>query len=352
MKIGILGGGQLGRMLALAGYPLGMQFRCLEPASESSAGQVCEHFQGEYEDYQALFRFAQGMDVITFEFENVPLSTAEWLNERVPVFPPPRALAIAQDRISEKSFFRDLDIPVPSFRSVQSREELDAALQEIGLPCVLKTTRFGYDGKGQAVLRTPQEVDEAWDKLQGRSLILEDFVEFEREVSIISVRSRKGEIVYYPLVQNWHREGMLRQTVAPAPDLTPELKGQAESLARKTLEALNYVGVLAIELFEKDGKLFVNEMAPRVHNSGHWTIEGAETSQFENHLRAILGMPLGSTQPRFPCVMRNLIGEVPDWDELLSQPGVHLHWYGKKPKPNRKLGHVTICTSATAILAQ
>jgi 5-(carboxyamino)imidazole ribonucleotide synthase len=342
LLLGLLGGGQLGRMLALAGYPLGVISRCLEPASESSAALVCERLAGEYEDYQALFKFAQNLTAITYEFENVPVATAEWLNDRVPVFPPPRALQVAQDRIAEKSFFRDLGVPVPPFRAVDSREQLNAALSEIGLPAVLKTTRFGYDGKGQAVLKTPHDVEEAWERLKGRSLILEGFVDFERELSILGVRSRSGECVFYPLMQNHHREGMLRLTLAPAPRLTRQLQNRAEEIARLALEALNYVGVLAIELFEKNGELSVNEMAPRVHNSGHWTIEGSETSQFENHLRAVLNLPLGSPSTRGFSAMLNLIGDVPDWAQTLRQRNLHLHWYGKTPKPNRKLGHLTL----------
>lgn len=350
LRLGILGGGQLGRMLALSGSPLGIVSRCLEPATESSAAQVCERVQGEYEDYQALYRFAQNLDAITYEFENVPVGTAEWLNDRVPVFPPPISLAVAQDRIAEKSFFRDLGVPVPNFRAVESRPEFDAAIREVGVPSVLKTTRFGYDGKGQAVLKTPRDAEVAWEKLGGRPLILEAFVEFERELSILGVRSRSGECRFYPLVQNTHREGMLRRTLAPAPNRTLELQARAEELCREALEALQYVGVLAIELFEKDGRLSVNEMAPRVHNSFHWTIEGAETSQFENHVRAVLGLPLGATGMRGFCALFNLIGDEPDLREVLSQDHLHLHWYGKHPKANRKLGHLTLRCNTEAEL--
>jgi 5-(carboxyamino)imidazole ribonucleotide synthase len=342
VNVGILGGGQLGRMLALSGYPLGITFRFLEPASESSAAQVGERIQAEYEDYQALFRFASGMDVITYEFENVPVESVRWLSDRLPVFPSSDALAIAQDRIAEKTFFQSLGIPTPPFVAIDNRNDFDRAIRQIGFPSVLKTTRFGYDGKGQTVLRNPEDAESAWIHLSGRALILEQFISFQRELSIIGVRSRGGDCRFYPLVENYHREGMLRQSLAPAPNLTSELQTKAERYAQTALEKLDYVGILTIELFEKQNELFVNEMAPRVHNSGHWTIEGAETSQFENHLRAILGLPLGSTNTRGYCALINLIGEVPSIEKMLIEVGGHVHLYGKKPKPNRKLGHFTL----------
>ncbi len=342
MKIGILGGGQLGRMLALAGYPLDITCRFLEPARESSAAQVGERIQGEFEDYRILYEFARGLDVVTYEFESVPVESARWLADRLPVWPPPQALAVAQDRIAEKTFFASHGIPVPPFASVTTSAEFETAIQKIGLPAVLKTTRFGYDGKGQAVLRDRADVEKSWELLGGRSLILEGFVPFQRELSIVAVRGLAGELAFYPLVENIHREGILRRTIAPATQLHPTFQTKAEEYARKTLEALQYVGVLAIELFEHDGELIVNEMAPRVHNSGHWTIEGAETSQFENHMRAIAGLPLGSTKMRGHCVMFNLIGEMPSTVEVLRYPGAHLHLYGKEPRANRKLGHITL----------
>lgn len=343
MKIGILGGGQLGRMLALAGYPLGFTFRFLEPARESSAAQVGERIQGEFEDYRTLYEFAHGLDVITYEFENVPVDSARWLAERLPVWPPPDALAIAQDRIAEKTFFASLGIPVPPFAAVTNRQEFDEALKRIGLPAVVKTTRFGYDGKGQTVLRSPQEIELGWQLLGGRPLIVEGFVPFQRELSIIGVRGRDGALAFYPLVENVHRDGMLRRTTAPASGVDRHLQEKAEDIARRTLEALKYVGVLAIELFEQNGELLVNEMAPRVHNSGHWTIEGAVTSQFENHIRAVAGLPLGSTKAVGHSIMLNLIGDLPDLNEVLKLPGAHVHLYGKTPRANRKLGHITIC---------
>jgi 5-(carboxyamino)imidazole ribonucleotide synthase len=343
MKIGILGGGQLGRMMALAGYPLGITCRFLEPASESSAAQVGERVRGEFEDYRVLYEFAHDADVVTYEFENVPVESARWLAERVPVWPPPAALAVAQDRVAEKTFFADLGIAVPPFAAVNARADFDAALERIGLPAVLKTTRFGYDGKGQTVLRDRPDAERGWELLGGRPLILEGFVPFRRELSIVAVRGKDGATAFYPLVENVHRDGMLRKTTAPAPNVAAGLQATAEGLAKKALETLGYVGVLAIELFEtKGGELLVNEMAPRVHNSGHWTIEGAETSQFENHIRAVSGLPLGPTRPVGRSVMFNLIGTVPRTEDVLAVPGAHLHLYGKTPRAGRKLGHVTL----------
>lgn len=343
MNIGILGGGQLGRMLALAGIPLGLRFRVLDPGADVPAAVVAEHVRGEYDDFQALYRFCQGLDVVTYEFENVPVETARWLAERVPVYPPPVALDIGQERIAEKTFFARLGIDVPRFASVQTRDDLDQAIGVTGLPAVLKTTRFGYDGKGQTVIRNAAEVETAWNKLGGRPLILEEMIPFDRELSILSVRGRTGQIVTYPLVENHHRDGILRRSIAPATRISSAVQSKANEIARRCLEELGYVGVLAIELFQVGDRLIVNEMAPRVHNSGHWTIEGAQTSQFENHVRAVAGLPLGATSVDRPSVMFNLIGNWPEPAEILSCAGAHLHLYGKDPRPNRKVGHITIC---------
>lgn len=343
MTVGVLGGGQLGRMLALAGYPLGLRFRFLDPARDAPASHLAPHVAEDFNDTQALSRFVASVDVVTYEFENVPVETARFLLQRAPVFPPVAALEVAQDRLVEKRFFEKLQIPVPPFAPVETREELELAVVQIGLPCVLKTRRFGYDGKGQFVLREPKDVETAWRELGGVTLILESFVSFEREVSILAARGRSGEIAFYPLVENHHRDGILRLSLAPAPHLSDELQALAESHARRLLEALDYVGVLAIEFFERDGELLVNEFAPRVHNSGHWTLEGAQTSQFENHLRAVCGWPLGETRARGHCAMSNIIGILPDLQNVLDTPGAHLHLYGKRPQPNRKLGHITLC---------
>ncbi len=350
MTVGVLGGGQLGRMLALAGYPLGLRFRFLDLSPRAPAGHLAELHAGDYEDVDVLERFADGLDLVTYEFENVPVASARLLAERLPVYPPPQALEAAQDRFAEKTFFQELDIPTPPFLAVDSEEGFRSALRLIGLPAVLKTRRMGYDGKGQLVLREPKDAEYACRVLGNVPQILEGFVPFHRELSVLAVRSLGGETAYYPLVENHHREGMLRLSLAPAPGLTTELQGQAEGHARRVLEALNYVGVLAIEFFEVGGRLLANEMAPRVHNSGHWTIEGAETSQFENHLRAVLGLPLGSVAAVGPAAMVNLIGSTPPPEVVLRRPRVHLHLYGKAPAAGRKLGHVTIVERDEAAL--
>lgn len=343
MKIGILGGGQLGRMLALAGYPLGLRFRSLDPSPDAPAGDLAELVVADYSNQEALGKFAADVDVMTYEFENVPVESVRFLAERLPIYPPPKALEVSQDRLTEKSFFQSLSIPTPPFARADSEEDLERAIEQIGLPVVLKTRRMGYDGKGQFVIRERSEVARVWERHSSPSLILEGFIAFERELSILAVRGRSGATALYPLTENHHRDGILRLSLAPASQITTELQAQAERYATKILEALNYVGVLAIELFQRQGELLANEMAPRVHNSGHWTIEGAVTSQFENHLRAILGWPLGSTDSLGHCAMLNLIGETPKICEVLKIPGAHLHLYGKAPRPGRKLGHITLC---------
>jgi 5-(carboxyamino)imidazole ribonucleotide synthase len=342
MIVGIVGGGQLGRMLALAGIPLGLRFRVLDPAPVAATDPVAERVVGEYEDYAALADFVRGVDVVTYEFENVPVETTRWLAERVPVYPPSAALAVAQDRVKEKEFFVRAGIPVPAFRAVETRADFDAALAAIGLPAVLKTRRFGYDGKGQTVLKTPAQAEAAWTLLGGRPLILEQFVRFEKELSILAARGRDGETAFYPLIENQHHDGILWSSRAPAGDVGPALQAEAERLADTALIALDYVGVLAIEFFLVEGRLLTNEMAPRIHNSGHWTIEGAQCSQFENHLRAALGWPLGAAAAIGESWMVNLIGSIPDPTAVLAVEGTHLHLYGKSPRPGRKLGHVTL----------
>lgn len=346
MRLGIIGGGQLGRMLAMAGMPFGIRTTVLDPADDPCAGQVCQHIQGEFDDLQKLYQLVQQSDVVTFEFENVPVDSARWLAERVPLFPPSKALEVSQDRIVEKSFFQSLGIPTPPFAAIQTREEFDQAIRQIGLPAVLKTRRFGYDGKGQTVIRTTADVEPAWKLLGGRPLILEGFVPFDRELSLIAVRGRNGEFASYPLVENVHREGMLHTTTAPARNVGEELNERAADFAERILTELNYVGILAIEWFQDGPRLLANEMAPRVHNSGHYSIEGAVTSQFENHIRAIFGMPLGSTAIPRPTGMLNLIGMQPDFAKVLGMANAKLHWYGKEPKLRRKVGHITV-TAAT-----
>jgi 5-(carboxyamino)imidazole ribonucleotide synthase len=351
MTIGILGGGQLGYMLALAGYPLGLHFRFLDPSPEAPVGRIAQRITADFQDRAALEKFASGLEAVTYEFENVPAGTTRFLSERVPVFPPPAALEQAQDRIREKRLFQKLGIATAEFAAVAGPEQFDSAVAKIGLPSVLKTCRMGYDGKGQWILRSREDVVRTRSELtpaqfaapQGEApLILERFVPFTRELSILAVRSRKGETAFYPLVENHHRGGILRLSLAPAPGLPAPLQQAAERNASSVLQALEYVGVLCIEFFEVEGRLLANEMAPRVHNSGHWTIEGAVTSQFENHLRAILDLPLGSTAVNGASAMLNLIGELPESRKVLAVPDAHLHLYGKEPRPGRKLGHITL----------
>jgi 5-(carboxyamino)imidazole ribonucleotide synthase len=356
MLIGILGAGQLGRMLALAGYPLGLRFRFLDPAADSPARWLGEFLHAEFTDQSALARFARGLDLVTFEFENVPVEAVEFLAARVPVFPGAKALREAQDRLAEKTCFQACGLEVHDFAPASTRVEFDAAVASLGLPCVIKTRRMGYDGKGQAVARVPADADAAWNRLGSHPLLIEKFVPFAYEVSILAVRSRTGEVAFYPLTQNTHEGGILRTSIAPAPRETPELQSRAEGYAARVLDALNYVGVLAIEFFVVEDpshpsgvRLLANEMAPRVHNSGHWTIEGARTSQFENHLRAIAGLPLGSATLRegvARAAMLNLIGRSPPVADLLRLPHAHAHLYGKEERPGRKIGHVTMCWSS------
>jgi 5-(carboxyamino)imidazole ribonucleotide synthase len=349
MKIGILGAGQLGRMLALAGFPLDFDFVFLDPTTEACAAPLGEHIHAEYDDEHALAEFCVSVDIATYEFENVPAKTAEFVGSRIPLLPAPMALTVAQDRLSEKTLFDKLGIPVPRYMPVATREALDMAVRNIGLPAVLKTRRLGYDGKGQAVLRTPADLDAAWAKIGGQPLILEAFVPFERELSCLAVRGKDGTMAFYPVVANVHRDGILR-TATPQHD--DPLQQEAETYARRMAEHLGYVGVMAFEFFVADGRLLANEIAPRVHNSGHWSIEGAEVSQFENHLRAIAGLPLGSTALRGASVMVNFIGAAPDNAALGAIPGVHIHHYGKAPKPQRKVGHLTITASDDTELQQ
>jgi 5-(carboxyamino)imidazole ribonucleotide synthase len=264
------------------------------------------------------------------------------------VFPPPKALATAQDRLLEKQLFTDLEIPTPPFAAVDNIQDLQRAVARIGLPAVLKTRRMGYDGKGQAVIRDVASLEAAWRQLGGSPLIVEQFVAFQHELSVIGVRDTAGREVFYPPIENVHREGILRRSTAPAPSVTPELASVAIDYCRRVMDRLAYVGVLALELFSADGELLANEMAPRVHNSGHWTIEGAETSQFENHLRAVLSLPLGATTPRGTSVMFNIIGHLPPMERVVAVEGAHLHLYGKAPTDKRKVGHVTLVAQTPA----
>ncbi|WP_295364867.1 5-(carboxyamino)imidazole ribonucleotide synthase [Arenimonas sp.] len=352
--VGILGGGQLARMMALAGAPLGLRFLVLDSTADACAAQFAPLLEADYRDEAALAEFARRVDVATFDFENVPAESARWLAERVPVFPNPRALAVAQDRLAEKTLFRELGIPVPEFATVDTRAELDAAIAAVGTPCILKTRRLGYDGKGQFRIKSPADADAAWATLGAQAarvgLILEGFVAFQRELSVVAVRGRDGALRAWPLTENWHVDGILSASLAPA-SADAALQAQALDAARRVAEALDYVGVFALELFLRDGVLVANEMAPRVHNSGHWTIEGAETSQFQNHLRAVLGLPLGDVRAVGHSCMLNWIGEMPAAAPVLAEPGGHWHDYGKSPREGRKVGHATLRAETPAELA-
>ncbi|SCZ55249.1 5-(carboxyamino)imidazole ribonucleotide synthase [Thiohalomonas denitrificans] len=348
MKVGIIGGGQLARMLALAGHPLGIETVVLDPAADACAGAVTQQLQGAYDDRDQLKALADAVDVVTYEFENVPEQAVQSLADLASVHPSPNALATGRDRLREKTLLSTtLGIPTAPFATVDSREELESATASIGLPAVLKTRTLGYDGKGQYVLRSTADIDTAWAELGGVPLILEGFVEFEREVSIIAARSRNGEIRCYPLTENVHISGILRFSHCRPGD--PQ-QAAAEDYIGRLLESLDYVGVVALELFQAGDRLLANEMAPRVHNSGHWTIEGAETSQFENHLRAICGLPLGPTTPVGYSAMFNLIGDLPDTAAILAIPGAHLHAYGKAAREGRKVGHITVRAENTTEL--
>ncbi|MDO9104049.1 MAG: 5-(carboxyamino)imidazole ribonucleotide synthase [Methylovulum sp.] len=341
MIVGILGAGQLARMIALAGYPLGLEFIFLDPSADACANPLGEHLQGDYDDPLLLAQLAEHADVVTYEFENVPADVAEFLSTHTQVHPSPKALAVAQDRLIEKTFFHDLGIPTPVYAPVDSLEKLQHIMPDIGYPAILKSRTQGYDGKGQSVLKSAADLGAAWDILEGVPAIVEAFVTFEREVSIIAVRNVSGAVAYYPLSENYHRGGILRLSESKVHD---PMQAQAEAYILRLMEALDYVGVLALELFEVDGQLIANEFAPRVHNSGHWTIEGAETSQFENHLRAILDWPLGSTAATGHAAMVNFIGGLPITEEVLAFPDVHLHLYNKAPRKGRKVAHATLHT--------
>ncbi len=342
--VAVLGGGQLGRMLGLAGVPMGLGFRFLDPTGTAPAHSVGTLVVGALDDEHSLLKVVEHAQVVTYEWEGVPAPAARLLEARGhTVHPSTQALAISQDRLDEKTLFRQLGIPVAEFANVYGLDELQAAVGHIGLPAILKTRRGGYDGKGQVVLRDPGDVEPGFAALHdGVPLILEAMVPFDRELSVVAVRSIDGDVRAWPLVENRHEDGILRVSRAPAPGLTDELQEMAEGYARALLQHFSYVGVLALELFQVGDTLLANEMAPRVHNSGHWTIEGAVTSQFENHLRAILGWPLGATEARGVSAMVNSIGDLPDPAAILAIEGAHLHRYGKAPRPGRKVGHVTI----------
>jgi 5-(carboxyamino)imidazole ribonucleotide synthase len=346
--IGILGAGQLARMLALSGHPLGLRFVVLDPAPDACAAAVSTHIVGNYDDREKLERFAGMADVVTYEFENVPAESVAYLAERLPVYPSPKALAVSRDRFTEKNLFVELGIPTPKFLAVDNLDDLRSAVHEIGLPALLKTRTLGYDGKGQSVIKSNDDIETAWARAGGAACILEAFVPFTREISVVAARDRAGEISFYPVGENTHSGGILRHTICRLGD---PMQSAAETLASRLLEHFDYVGVLALELFDVDGDLMANEMAPRVHNTGHWSIEGAQTSQFENHVRAVAGLPLGGTSALCRSAMVNFIGAMPNAADVLRVNGAHLHDYGKAPRPGRKLGHATVCGESEEAVA-
>ncbi|MFG0327750.1 MAG: 5-(carboxyamino)imidazole ribonucleotide synthase [Phycisphaerales bacterium JB037] len=348
--VGVLGGGQLGRMLALAAAPLEIEVRLFDPSPDACGGRIAPLTCAPFEDLDAVRRFAEGCDAVTIEFENVPLEALDAAGELAPVRPGPTSLDTARDRAHERGLFGQLGIDTPQWAKIDSLDALRAAAADSPMPAIAKARRGGYDGKGQATLATPDDADRVWNELGGRPMILDERVAFVHELSIITVRAPTGETRCYPLCENEHRSGILHRTLAPAPGVANDLAAWARAAAERVAEALDHIGVLTIEFFEverADGarRLLANELAPRVHNSGHWTIEFARTSQFENHLRAVLGWPLGSTDASEPCAMFNFVGSVPPMDDLLSVEGARVHLYGKEAKPGRKVGHVS-CPAA------
>jgi 5-(carboxyamino)imidazole ribonucleotide synthase len=341
--IGIIGGGQLGRMTALAAARLGYRCHVLSEEPDSPAGLVSSaETVGAFENESVLSAFAAAVDVATFEFENVPAATAEFLAARVPLRPGPKALTIAQDRLREKTFINDIGIGTAPFRTVPSRAALDAALAALGRPSVLKTVRLGYDGKGQVKIEAATALDAAWAAMGRADGILEGFVDFEREISVVVARAVDGKMAAFDAVENRHVNHILDTTVAPAP-VSQDLAAKAQGIARHIAESLDLIGLLAVEMFvTRDGKVLVNEIAPRPHNSGHWTMDACITSQFEQFVRAICGLPLGDAARHSDAVMKNLIGDaVDDWPRILAEPGAKLHLYGKREaRPGRKMGHV------------
>ena len=339
MKVGVLGGGQLSLMLAEAALPLDIELIFIDPAEDACAGTAAKQIRASYDDSQALQNMAEQVDVITYEFENVPSQSVELLSGKLPVYPAANALAEAQDRLLEKTQLADLGIPVPNFRDITSLDDLRQAINDIGLPAVLKTRRFGYDGKGQVIIRHEADASAAWKAISEVPAILEAFMPFDREISVIAVRDAEGCRKTYPLVENSHQNGILQLSVSRDND---PMFALADNFIGSLMESLDYVGVLALELFQVGEELYANEFAPRVHNTGHWTIEGAVCSQFENHIRAVTGLPLGDTSLKASSAMFNCIGEMPDCSSIRDLPGVAIHDYGKAARPGRKVGHITL----------
>lgn len=346
MKIGVLGAGQLGRMLAISGYPLNHQFGFSGNANDEPSALLGHMFalEDNADNIESLVAFA---DVITYESENTDVEIVKEINKNVNVYPGEKSLFTTQHRGREKALFDQLNIPCAPYQMVNSEADLKAAVEQIGLPAILKIATEGYDGKGQFLMRDESQITEAWQSMNGVESILEGFVNFKRELSLIAVRGIDNDHRYYPLVENTHHDGILRLTIAPAQDIDPAVQTTAEHYMQTLLDEMDHVGVLTIELFETEDGLVVNEMAPRVHNSGHWSIEGANTSQFENHVRAITGMPLGDTTPTHNfSAMVNIISKIGPTDVVLNMPNTHLHLYDKAERADRKLGHINITASS------
>lgn len=348
-RIGVIGSGQLGRMMALAGTHLGTEYVFFDEALESPCSNLGPTLQPSQ---NTLDEFISRVDVVTYESENTDAKLVEKINQHVPVYPGVNSLLKSQHRLTEKAFFQSIGISTANFRKVETKDDLNTAVEELGLPIILKTTREGYDGKGQAMIKTAGDIESAWAELQGKELIAEAFVTFSRELSVIATRSPSNEIKIYPLAENDHSQGILRVSKVPVQNLSDEKAEQAKQFITKLLNELNHVGVLTLELFDTESGLVANEMAPRVHNSGHWSIEGAYCSQFENHIRAICDLPLGSTEQREPFAgMVNIIGKHGDRNSVLKQENCFYHDYGKSERKNRKLGHINIVSQSEAELS-
>ena len=351
LRIGVLGGGQLGRMMALAGTPLDLGFSFYESTPDCPAAALGPVFGDRDNSTASLDAFIDSADVFTYEFENIPAAWVERIAARKPVYPSVKSLATSQNRLNEKALFARLGIPSAPHAAIYQRSDLEAAIVQLGLPLVIKTVTMGYDGKGQFVLRDAAEADRAWAALGAQQpLMAEAFVPFQRELSIIAVRDQAGGVRCYPLTQNVHHHGILSHSLAPAPAITASTQTSAERYITAIVNDLEHVGVMTLEMFETPSGLVANETAPRVHNSGHWTIEGAPCSQFENHVRAVAGLPVGETRCPRPAAMLNIIGQHPDKAAVLAQPEAHLHFYGKAEREGRKIGHITITADDTATL--
>ncbi len=345
--IGILGAGQLGRMLALSGFPFEMRFQFFDTSGSPSVGLEPTYIEPiEPLKSEGLKNFLNECDVVTYEFEHLPLDLVEHIESKHTLYPPAKSIEICQDREKEKALFDTLAIPTTKYRIVNSEADLTKAVEELGLPLVCKTTTEGYDGKGQFVLKQESDIAEAWSTIGNRTLIAEEFINFSRELSVIAVRSASGELKVYPLAENQHNDGILRYSTAPAPKLDKDTAAQASLYMKELLEALKHVGVLTLELFETDSGLIANEMAPRVHNSGHWSMLGAMSSQFENHIRAIADLPLGDTEAQQPTCMINLISHKGDIEKVLGLPYAQVHLYGKEERSGRKLGHINVTANS------